>query len=142
MKVARKSILFPVMLLVLFSCQSEKKNKERLYNESLERVYKTGDLSDYQLKHDSLVAIENIRNNAFLSIDSIMLKIEEIKARYEYEHGSLPKKVEIDLFSIEEKTNDILFLVRNSKNAEKDWDVFQVQLDNEIEKINKRLNKY
>lgn len=135
---------FVVLFVLIFSsCQSDNKKDQGAYQEALSNEFelRQDDQEDYGNVHDSLATIAEYKRNTLIAIDSIWLKIEDVKARYIYDYGSLPKKVELSLMRIEERTTDLRSKIRYSKDASIDWTQFQQQVNKEISIIKSNLNK-
>jgi hypothetical protein len=132
-----------LIVLIFSSCQSNN-NKDRVaHQEALSKEFKSrqNDKIEYTKVHDSLARIAEYKKNALLTIDSIWLNIEDIKAKYNYEQGSIPKKVELNLMRIEERTNDLRSKIKYSNDASENWTGFQEQVDKEFTIIKSNLNK-
>ncbi len=135
---------FVVLFVLIFSsCQFDNNKDQSAYQEALSKEFelRQNEQGDYSNNHDSLARIAEYKKNALLAIDSIWLNIEDVKARYSYEYGALPKKVELNLMRIEERTTDLRSKIRYSKDANENWTQFQQQVDKEILLIKSNLNK-
>lgn len=129
---------------LIFSCNNKKGREEDMYHESLERQYndKQEELSDYYKNHDSLARIDSFKKVSLASLDTIILKVHEIRASAVYQDSNLPKKLEYNLIRIEESTNDLRSKIRNPRNAEKNRSKYEAEIQKEIKKLKDNLNQF
>ncbi len=135
--------LVVIILLIFSACQSDSNNEQGAYQKALSNEFELrhNDKDNYSHVHDSLARIDEYKRNALLAIDSIWLQIEDIKARYSYEYGSVPKKVELTLMRMNERTIDVRAKIRYSKDSKENWTQFQQYVNTEISIIKSNLNK-
>jgi hypothetical protein len=115
-----------------------------MYYESLERQYnsKHNENAGYYKKHDSLAKIDSFKKVSLAALDTINMKIEEIKALAEYQGGNLPKKLELNLLRIEERGNDLRAKIRNPRNADRDRVRYELEVQKELDRLKVNLNQY
>lgn len=133
-----------MMIAMLFSCDNKKVREKEMYYEYLERQYynKQAEHTGFYKKHDSLAKIDSFKKASLASLDTIIMRVEEIKAMAEYQGGNLPKKLEFNLMRIVEKSNDLKAKIRNPRNANQDRKKYELDIQYEILRLNDNLNQY
>lgn len=130
--------------LTLFSCQSDNEVEKRRYHESKAREFNSQNegAQAENKTHDSLVLVQAFRDKILGQLDSLRLISDSIKAKYEFDAGKLPSKIEFGLMRAEEAANDLRLKIRHSKEAQEDWVLFQIQVKKDLEKIKRQYQNF
>lgn len=135
------SVLILSGLFVNNACQSDKQRQNDKYNESLAEEFELNNnrLENYNKVHDSLAMIEKFKKDALNKIDSLLLETEKKKAKYEFQYGKVPSKIEFRILKVEEIAGNLKYKIRYYKEDTKNWHVFQSQVNEDMDKILKSI---
>ncbi|MGE5383905.1 MAG: hypothetical protein ACM3PX_10800 [Omnitrophica WOR_2 bacterium] len=129
------------LLVNYYSCKSDKQRQNHKYNESLAEEFELNNnrLENYNKVRDSLAMIEKFKKDALNKIDSLLLETEKIKAKYEFQYGKVPSKIEFRILKVEEIAGNLKYKIRYSKEETRNWHLFQSQVNEELVKITKSI---